>query len=216
MYESAKVILIKEIIHSFWDNPENINALFSHTIRVNQTLGQECNPIMIEQLKNITALIMDKVSTHPIQQDIEMMLDRSANKLTNGLYEEDECELTHIIDEAVIYADDKLSIQGLLLKNSHHIYIKKFAFIKLFMQGIVPVNSEMAHYAIRCAAHYGRVWALEFLIKQGVPINPPAKKNIRRSIAHVREEDEMSPLEIALKKNRSEAARVLQEAGAQL
>ena len=95
----------------------------------------------------------------------------------------------------------------------HENMINELTFKKLFTAGIVPIDSDMAHRAIREAAKLGRVWALEFLINEGVSVNPPCYKQFRRWQS---ETDIMSPLKIAQTEKHVNVIEVLEHAGAQL
>lgn len=199
----ARVLILKKLIDTtYYCNACNIDEIVS-AWRPDEALGvtNYCDMSQVEQL---AAEIMSR--TIEVVDDVNEQISRAATEIVTGLELQDSKELIDIVSDALIYVkDDKLESLDVDCAT------KKLAFEKIFLKGIVPADSDMAHYTIRRAVVYGCVWALEFLIKNGVPVNPPMYQKWRQWIF---QEDVKSPLKLALEKKHDACADILRKAGA--
>lgn len=194
----AQLLLIKSLLQAHYRRPESINTLVSDSrqdgIFIRNSIG----------LKQLAAEIMDYDCQ--LIRDENKEIELAAIGIVEGFDLQDSEDLMIIIDKALIYVNDE-NLLNLSMESS----IKKLAFEKIFMLGIVPKDSDMAHYALRRAASQGCVWALEFLIKNGVNVNPPIYNQFRQWLFP---EDRESPLKLALDNGHSKAVDFLRNAGA--
>lgn len=208
---AAKVLLVKELMSRHFYLPSSLEEGFGTVpTKVFYDYDFELTINQRKQLITLAEEIFDE-SAHLLPQiDEAQLAKKSALEIIAGLRLEDSSELTDIISMALIYHKDDIDAHPRELD-------KKLAFEEIFKSKIVPVDSDMAHFAIRQASVFGRVWALKFLIEQGVSFNPPPYHKFRIWLNPI---NQLSPLELASSKFHSKngphlaAINFLTQAGA--
>jgi hypothetical protein len=211
--QSAQTLIMQCLLNAHYSNPKNIHDLIS-SFRQRKTFGHE-HYSQTTELKNVALEVMNRNDSIIDDSDNHSkQINVAATEIIKELELQDSNELMDIISKALIYIkDDKIYNKNDNTFSDINLNFedatKKLAFEKLFTTGIVPIDSDMAHYAIRESAKEGRAWALSFLIQHGVSVNPPVYKQFR--IWRFKE-NTMSPLDLALEKNNQQAIMLLKSA----
>ncbi len=203
--EVAKVLLVKHFMCSHFYIPKNTGELLDSR-QVERALGAKGAMYFKIDLRDTALRIFTKeteLNLAATQIDPKQSNIIKAQSIVEGLTLDDAYELMDVLDRDVrCWGKDPDNL----------------AFELLFSLNIVPVDSDMAHYAIRRAAQYGNLGRVKYLVDLGVSVNPPSYKPFRRWIF---EEDQTSPLALATSKRFShegphpEVEQFLKDAGAE-
>jgi hypothetical protein len=167
--KSAKIVLIQELLKQHLIIPTTIDDLF-HTNKEMEDLilRNGGTAAYITHLKEFTKNLLQEMKNLPSETPAQTRnrINESALQLIKGLTRHDMYELGVIIDNALIYTEDNFA-------DKENYTINKIAFLSLFTSQLIKSDSELAHYSIRKATECDRLWAIKFLVSQGVTVNPP-------------------------------------------